>query len=148
MTRYIAVVDGEPGAFGISFPDAPGCVAMDKTIDAVVVAGVEVLAAWMGDVLAEGRLLPKARSAEKIRKDDLEVAELLSAGAVLVSVPLIMDTGRAARANISIDAGLLAAIDEAAHRNGVTRSAFWRARRARKSRLELRISPRPASLSR
>ena len=39
-------------------------------------------------------------------------------------VPLLLDTGRLARANISIDAGRLADIDEAARLRGVTRSAF------------------------
>ena len=39
-------------------------------------------------------------------------------------VPLVVDTGKLVRANISLDAGLLASIDEAAARRGVTRSAF------------------------
>ena len=30
MVRYFAVLDGEAGAFGVSFPDCPGCVAMGK----------------------------------------------------------------------------------------------------------------------
>ena len=123
MTRYVAIIDGEPGSFGISFPDAPGCVAMDKTIADVIAAGGEVLAEWVGDVLAMGRSAPKARSVEKIRKDP-EIAELLEKGALLVSIPLLLDIGRSARANISIDAGLLAAIDEAARQQKVTRSAF------------------------
>jgi hypothetical protein len=36
---------------------------------------------------------------------------------------LLIDVGRPAKANLSLDAGLLAAIDEAAAR-GLTRSAF------------------------
>jgi len=39
-------------------------------------------------------------------------------------VPLLIDVGRPAKANLSIDAGLLAAIDEAASARGLTRSAF------------------------
>ena len=50
--------------------------------------------------------------------------EALAQGAALTLVPLILETGRAAKANLSIDDGLLAAIDEAARRRGVTRSAF------------------------
>ena len=45
-------------------------------------------------------------------------------GAVLALVPLILDSGRPAKANLSIDSGLLDAIDEAAKRIGVTRSAY------------------------
>jgi metal-responsive CopG/Arc/MetJ family transcriptional regulator len=43
---------------------------------------------------------------------------------VLAVVPLILETGRAVKANLSLDAGLLAAIDEAAAARGLTRSAF------------------------
>ena len=39
-------------------------------------------------------------------------------------VPLLLDKGRPTRANISIDAGLLEAIDAAAKQRGLTRSAF------------------------
>jgi len=37
---------------------------------------------------------------------------------------LLLDTGRPAKANLSIDAWLLAAIDEAAKARGLTRSAL------------------------
>jgi metal-responsive CopG/Arc/MetJ family transcriptional regulator len=39
-------------------------------------------------------------------------------------VPLILPGGKSVRANLSLDEGLLAAIDEAARLQGVTRSAF------------------------
>jgi metal-responsive CopG/Arc/MetJ family transcriptional regulator len=39
-------------------------------------------------------------------------------------VPLIRETGRPAKANLSIDEGLLTSIDEAASARGMTRSAF------------------------
>ena len=31
--RYPALIDGEAGAYGVVFPDLPGCVAMGSTID-------------------------------------------------------------------------------------------------------------------
>lgn len=33
MIRYPALIDGEKGACGVSFPDIPGVVAMGVTID-------------------------------------------------------------------------------------------------------------------
>ena len=48
----------------------------------------------------------------------------LAKGAALAIVPLVLDAGRPAKANLSLDAGLLAAIDEAAAARGLTRSAF------------------------
>jgi hypothetical protein len=48
----------------------------------------------------------------------------LGKGGMVASIPLLRETGKLARANISLDAGLLADIDEASARRGVTRSAF------------------------
>jgi len=45
-------------------------------------------------------------------------------GKPLALVPLVRDAGRAVKANLSLDAGLLEAIDEAAETRGLTRSAF------------------------
>jgi hypothetical protein len=41
-----------------------------------------------------------------------------------VNVPLVLDKGRSVRANFSIDAGLLEAIDAEVERRALTRSAF------------------------
>jgi len=53
-----------------------------------------------------------------------EIAAALSEGAALAIVPLLLDAARPVRANLSLDAGLLDAIDEAAKAHGLTRSAF------------------------
>jgi hypothetical protein len=50
--------------------------------------------------------------------------ELIDRGAALAVVPLLLDAGRPAKANLSLDAGLLEAIDEAAAAHGLTHSAF------------------------
>ncbi len=47
-----------------------------------------------------------------------------AAGEAAVMIPLLIDKGRPVRANISIDEGLLEAIDHEAKRRGLTRSAF------------------------
>ena len=31
--RYIALIDGKKGAYGVTFPDVDGCTAMGATID-------------------------------------------------------------------------------------------------------------------
>jgi hypothetical protein len=67
--------------------------------------------------------VPLPRSAETLRADP-EVAQALADGAALAIMPLLLDAGRPAKANLSLDAGLLAAIDEAAAAHGLTRLAF------------------------
>jgi predicted RNase H-like HicB family nuclease len=123
MPRYIALVDGKPGAYGVVVPDLPGCTSGGKTVDAALRNAVEAVRLWAEDARAEGETMPRPRTIEVIRRDG-EVAAALAEGAVLAVVPLLLDAGRPAKANLSVDAGLLEAIDEAAEAHGLTRSAF------------------------
>ena len=122
MTRYVALIDGEPGAFGATFPDCPGCTATGATEDEALACGTRALREWVGDRVAAGLAPPVARSIEEIRSDPRS-AEDFEAGALVANVPLLLDAGRSVRANVSLDAGLLEAIDEAARARGLTRSA-------------------------
>jgi predicted RNase H-like HicB family nuclease len=123
MARYLALVDFADGAYGVSFPDAPGCTAMATTMDEAINDAADALAEWMADEIAEGRAPPVPRNAIDLVTND-EVSEALSSGAVFASIPVILNSGKLARANISLDVGLLAEIDEEARKRGVTRSAF------------------------
>jgi predicted RNase H-like HicB family nuclease len=123
MPRYVALVDGKPGAYGVVVPDLPGCTSGGKTIDDALRNAVDAVRLWAEDALADGEELPAARDAETLRVDP-EVATAIAEGAVLAYVPLIVESGRPAKANLSLDAGLLSAIDEAAAARGLTRSAF------------------------
>ena len=76
---------------------------------------------WAKDAIGEGAELLALRSAERLCA---EVAQAIAEGAALAIVPLLLDAGRPTKANLSIDAGLLTAIDEAAAAHGLTRSAF------------------------
>jgi len=123
MTRYVALIDGEPGAYGVVVPDLPGAAGMGDTVDAAVASAVEGVRLWVETAIETGKKVPPARPIEVVRKDN-RVAKALRQGAVLASIPLVMDAGRAVRVNLSLDAGMLAAIDEAANARGLTRSAF------------------------
>ncbi len=123
MARYVAIVDGKPGAFGVVIPDLPGCTSGGRTVDAALRNAVEAVTLWVEDARADGEQIPKPRSAEKLRGDP-NVAAALANGGILAYVPLVLDAGRPVKANLSLDAGLLEAIDAAAERRGLTRSAF------------------------
>lgn len=122
MARYIAVIDFDEGRYGAYFPDAPGCTAMGATEEEVVASAVDALSEWAADESADGRPLPAPRSYSQLLKSG-EYPEL-GKGGLIATVPLIVETGRATRANISLDAGILAVIDDEAQRRGITRSAF------------------------
>ena len=117
MVFYVAIVDGAPGAHGVVVPDLAGCTSGGATIDEALRNAVEAVTLWVEDARADGEKIPRPRPAEKLR-DDPEVA------AALAYVPLVLDAARPVKANLSLDAGLLNAIDEAAARRGLTRSAF------------------------
>ena len=123
MTRYTVLIDGDAGAYGVVFPDLPGCAAMGTTIDEALANAADALSDWVGVTLEDGGDLPRPAPPETLRGDP-EIREALAAGATLASVPLVRATGRPAKANLSIDAGILSALDAEAARRKLTRSAF------------------------
>jgi predicted RNase H-like HicB family nuclease len=133
MTRYVAIVDGKPGAFSVVIPDLPGCVSGGPTVDGALRNAVEAITLWAEDARAGGEKIPKPRTAEKLRADP-DVRDALAQGGILAYVPLVLDAGRPVKANLSLDAGLLNAIDEAAESRGLTRSAFLASAAPQRSR--------------
>ncbi len=85
MARHIALIDGKPGAYGVVFPDAPGCAAMGKTLDEALAHAAAALGEWIADEIAAGRGAPEPRSADEARLDR-EVGEALAEGALLTVV--------------------------------------------------------------
>ena len=122
MTNYTAVVDGEAGGYGAWFPDLPGCAAMGATFDELILNAADAMRDWAVVVTAKGRPVPAPRPIE-ILKVDAEVEQAIREEALLRDVPLILTTGKPVKANLSLDAGVLAAIDAEARRRGLTRSA-------------------------
>ena len=123
MARYVALIDGRAGDYGVVFPDLPGCTAMGKTMDEALAHAVEALRDWAEVMEDQGRKIPRARPLEMLRRDK-DVKHALAAGAGLATVPLVRETGKPVKANLSIDSGVLAALDEEAERHNLTRSSF------------------------
>ena len=117
MKTYLALVHKEAGsAYGVSFPDLPGCFAASDESGDILRNAVEALELWFDDAAPVIPRGPEAIAAA--------VAADLAAGAFLIAVPLIQPSTRPRRVNISLDAGTLEAIDAAAEGLGLTRSGF------------------------
>ena len=123
VMRYIGLIDGNDGAYGMVFPDLPGCTAMGETIDDAVRAASEAIGDWIGTVLAKGGEIPAARSLEELRREP-DVIEALAEGASLSAINVVRSSGKPVRANLSLDGGVVSAIDAEAARRGITRSAM------------------------
>ena len=124
MTRYVALLDGAKGAYGIVVPDLPGCTAAAATIPEVMTNAIAAVRDWILDAREDGEDIPQPRDMLTLKTADEDVAEALRDGAAFVVVPVLIDSGRPAKANLSLDAGLLEAIDDAAKASGLTRSSF------------------------
>ncbi len=121
MTMYVGIVDGAAGTWGVRLPDFPGCHGAGETPAAAVADATRALRAFAADMLAEGAALPAPRDLGRVQ-DDITAGREDRGGTVFI--PLIVDKGRAVRANLSLDVGMLEAIDAEAKRRGLTRSAF------------------------
>jgi len=117
MIVYHAIVHkDEDSAWGVHFPDLPGCFsAADDLADVQANASEAVM------LYLEGEKAPEPSAIEKIR--DM-AADDLAEGAFLLAVPYVYVSNRPQRINISIDRGVLDAIDAAATARKLTRSAF------------------------
>ena len=121
--RYVSFIHRDEGSgYGISFPDFPGCVSVGDTVDDAIRNGCEALAFHVEGMYDDGDAVPPPRSIEAIKADP-ELAEWRR-GADIALVPLLLDRGSSRRVNISIDRGLLEAIDDEARQRRMTRSAF------------------------
>lgn len=145
MTRYLALVelDIHAKAYGIVVPDFPGCSAMGDTYEEAEANGIDALREWAADYQAEKRALPPARTVAELRADSSLLDDFTS-DTVVTSLPLYLDGGRSMRVNVSMEAGLVAEIDEAARQRGLTRSGFL-ASAARDKIINERAAPVAAS---
>lgn len=121
MPYYIAIIDHDGEVFGAHFPDAPGCTAMGATEDELIANAIDALAEWVSGEISDGRKAPEPRTYLQLLR---EGTHNLGQGGMIARIPLMRETGKVTRANISIDAGLLASMDEEAGRLGITRSAY------------------------
>lgn len=123
MTYYVGILDGDGKTWGVRVPDLPGCHGGGATPDEAAADATSAVRVWIAHQVACKAPVPKPRSLMKVLKDPSTEFDATN-GEAAVMIPALLDDGRAVRANVSLDAGLLEAIDAEAKRRGLTRSAF------------------------
>ncbi|MFZ1101831.1 MAG: type II toxin-antitoxin system HicB family antitoxin [Hyphomicrobiaceae bacterium] len=122
MAQYVGILDGARDVWGVRIPDFPGCYGGGPTPEAAMSDAINALREVAAHYVANGRAVPAPRTMDEIRRDQAAAYDPSSES--MVMVPLLLDKARPVRANISIDAGTLEAIDEEAEKRGLTRSSF------------------------
>lgn len=121
MAHYLALVHkDENSAWGITFPDFPGCFSAADEEANIIPNAMEALELFLD---GQANDLPLPSSVDKLRADP-EIASELSQNAYLMAIPFFFNRGRTERVNITLNKGLLQMIDEEAARRKMTRSAF------------------------
>ena len=119
MTHYVGILDGGGDVWGVTIHDIGGCVGAGATPEEAIESATIALREVVTYKLSGGFPVPPPSTIEQVL-----ASEDYGPAPTTVMIPLLVDAGRTVRANLTLDAGLLEAVDEAARRRGVTRSAF------------------------
>jgi predicted RNase H-like HicB family nuclease len=122
VAHYVGILDGKGRVWGVRIPDFPGCHGGGETPEAALADAISALREIASDYADNNLAIPEPRGIDEVRHD--REAAFDPKDETVVMVPLLLDKGRSVRANVSLDAGVLEAIDEAAARRGLTRSKF------------------------
>jgi predicted RNase H-like HicB family nuclease len=128
MDYYVGILDNEgSGDWGIVFPDVPGCVSQGDTFADAVRMGTEALSFHISGLIADGQKVPKPRPIEKILAagDDWYDKEDGIRG-VVAMIPLLPEHEEKPQpTNLSLEPGLVRAVDQYAAKLKKTRSAVF-----------------------
>ena len=106
-TYYPAVIDRSASGFGVTFPDFPGCVANGASPNEAALNAEAALALHVQSMAKDGDALPVPSSLDDI--EEVEGADDVARILVRVEAP-----AKVTRVLVSIDEGLLRAIDAVA----------------------------------
>lgn len=111
---YPVIIEGsETEGYSAWFPDVPGCVGADDTIEACYNDAVKALKFHLAGMVEDGDMAPLSSKLSAISDDDKkDIAALML---ITINLP-----GKKQRCNLTIDSAVLAAIDNITN----NRSAF------------------------
>lgn len=119
--NYPIAIEHQPGsAYGVQFPDLPGCFSAGETLDEAIANASEALAFHIEGLLDAGEKIPTALDLEH-HATHPEFTGMIWA---VVTVDLASLSGKSKRLNISLPERVLRRIDAAAEKNGESRSGY------------------------
>lgn len=122
MPSYIALIHKEPeSAYGVSFPDLPGCVTAGDTIADARAAAEEALALHLQGLSEDGDAFPEPSTLDAV------MADRKNRDAVAALIPSPSAPARTLRISVTFPEDVLGQVDRFAETHGFTRSGFLQA---------------------
>jgi len=88
MKPYIVIIHkDENSAYGMSFPDAPGCFSAADEIDDIFAMAAEALALWAEGMREDGSAIPNRRLLSELKADIRWVKDFADAAFIFASDP-------------------------------------------------------------
>lgn len=97
MKPYIVIVHKEENsAYGMTFPDAPGCFSAADEMDDIFAMATEAITGWTEVMIEHGNPIPPTRDLSEIKSDPQWADEFVDAAFVLALPPPLQITKEAA----------------------------------------------------
>ncbi len=120
MQLAIVIHKDQDSDYGVTVPDLPGCFSAGESLEEAIQAAGEAVLCHIEGLLMAGEPIPEKKSLEEHQA----APEYRDGLWALVTVDLSQLSSKARRINITVPARVLAIVDEAAARQGETRSGF------------------------
>lgn len=118
--RFPAVIHkDEESGYGVTVPDLPGCFSAGDTLEEAIESAHEAVACHIEGLLMDGEQIPEQAPLE-VHQANVDGDGIWA----LVAVDISRLSSKAKRINITVPARVLAIVDEAAAREGETRSGL------------------------
>lgn len=121
LMRFPVVIHkDEESAYGVTVPDLPGCFSAGDTLEEALASSQEAILGHVEVLLMDGHAVPKQKPIEEHRANE----DFTDGVWALVDADVSQLSGKRVRVNITLPERVLAIVDEAAKREGETRSGF------------------------
>ncbi len=120
MRFPIVVHKDDTSGYGVSVPDLPGCFSAGDSLDDAIESAHEAIACHLEGLLMDGEMVPERAPLETHQANRAYKSGIWA----VVAVDISKLSSKAKRVNITMPARVLAIVDEAAAREGDTRSGL------------------------
>lgn len=95
MRTYIGLVSKDTeSAYGVFFPDAPGCFSAADTLDEIFSSASEALAGWLATMQEQGIPIPACRDLSDLQQD-LSLSDYWADAELVIAVPITQTVNNA-----------------------------------------------------